>query len=161
VERQWSLPEALLDGVHHQFLRATTSEDIHPELLPIATGALRLSFLYGVFEAREEAHARTKAEDGFDRTFLLGMSSLLYDKAFEALREFLTDVHYTHSLEDEPTALSITDTSLLHGVVETLLLNSYKARAMYFEPSLPAESDGQACEGPNSCQSVIFPPMPS
>jgi hypothetical protein len=37
------------------------------------------------------------------------MFSLLYDKAFEALREFLIDVHYTHPLEDEPTALSITD----------------------------------------------------
>jgi hypothetical protein len=28
---------------------------------------------------------------------------------------------------------------------------------MYSKPSPPAESDGQACEGPNSCQSVGSP----
>jgi hypothetical protein len=116
VERQWSLHGACLDGIHHQFLRATTSEGIDPELLLIATGALRLLFLYGVSEAPDEAHARTKAVDCFDRAFLLGMFGLLYDKAFKAWREFLTNVHYTYHLENEPTALSITDTSLLYGV---------------------------------------------
>jgi hypothetical protein len=87
--------------------------------LPIAAGILewlakfekwlRMSFLYGVFETPKEAHDRAKAEGGFDCAFLLGMFGLLHDKAFESLREFLIDVHYTHPLEDEPTALSITD----------------------------------------------------
>jgi hypothetical protein len=119
VELQWTLREALLNGVHNKLADARKPEDVHPEHLPIAAGILewlagfekwlRMLFLYGVFEAFEEAHDRAKAEGDFDRAFLLGMFALLYDKAFDALREFLTNVHYTHYLEDEPTALPITD----------------------------------------------------
>jgi hypothetical protein len=102
---------------------------------------LNASFLYEAFKALEEAHARAKAEGDFNRAFLLGMFALLYDKAFDALREFLINVHYTHILnvyvplsdllisaaneqecthylENQPTALSITDTSLLYSVFE-------------------------------------------
>jgi hypothetical protein len=70
---------------------------------------LNASFLYEAFKALEEAHARAKAEGDFNRAFLLGMFALLYDKAFDALREFLINVHYTHILNEELTALSITD----------------------------------------------------
>jgi hypothetical protein len=118
VERQWKLRKALLDAVQQKLAQARRPEDIHPEHLPVAAGILtwlvsfdtwlKASFLYQVFDDLEEAHNRTKAEGDFHRAFLLGMFALLYDNAFEALREFLTDIHYTHSLEDEPTTLSIT-----------------------------------------------------
>jgi hypothetical protein len=119
VERQWKLRETLLDVVQQKFTQARSPDDIHPEHLPVAAGILtwlgsferwlESSFLYEIFEDLGEAHDRTKAEGHFHRAFLLGMFALLYDKAFEALREFFTDIHYTHYPEDEPTALQMTD----------------------------------------------------
>jgi hypothetical protein len=40
VERQWTLRAAFLNAVHHQFLQAASSEDVHPEHLLIAAGIL-------------------------------------------------------------------------------------------------------------------------
>jgi hypothetical protein len=41
VERQWELRKALLAGVRDKLLNAQTSEDVHPERLPIAAGILQ------------------------------------------------------------------------------------------------------------------------
>jgi hypothetical protein len=60
--------------------------------------------------------------------------SLLYDEAFEALREFLVDIHYTHFLDDAPTALSSKEWQVYVKPTNLLISNVNKQECTTLEP---------------------------
>jgi hypothetical protein len=69
----------------------------------------------------------------FGKVFLLGLMAGLFDEAFKALREFFVDIHYTHPLEDDATALPLEEWEVYVKSTNLIISNANKQKCITVE----------------------------